>query len=200
MIPDRVGRVLNLFHQWLAYVENVTNTIAGVLIFLLMCLGVARIVCRLLDIGMFGYIDIVELSMVGFAVLSIAFVQRIGTHVRMELILSMLKGRWLWAVEAIAASIGVFIVWVLIPSSYKHFHRAFEFGDSTMDIELVTWPAKLVVPVALSILLLRMLIQLCGYLRLVWNPNLEPIAIPVIQPANEKVLSEVASPTTTSTT
>ena len=86
--------------------------------------------------------------MVGFAVLSVAFVQRLGGHVRMELILTSLRGRWLWFAETLGGLLAMFIVGILIPSSYSHFQRAFEYGDSTMDIELVTWPAKLVVPLS----------------------------------------------------
>lgn len=147
---------------------------------------------RIFDIPLYGFIDIVELSMVGFAVLSIAFVQRLGGHVRMELILTALKGRWLWFAEVVGSLLALFIVGILIPSSYSHFHRAFEFGDSTMDIELVNWPAKLVVPIALVILFGRLVIQTVGYLRLLLRPSYEPVAVPVIQTIEDKARSEAA--------
>ena len=37
--------------------------------------------------------------MVGFAVLAIAFVQRVGGHVRMELVVARFRGRALWIAE-----------------------------------------------------------------------------------------------------
>ena len=193
MIQDAFGRGLGRIDRALGRVENVFNLFAGGLVFALMLLGVAQILLRVaFDAPIFGYIDIVEVSMVGFAVLSIAFVQRVGGHVRMELVLSRLRGRVLWLVEAGGALAAAFIVAVLIPYSYMHFARAFSFGDSTIDIELPTWPAKLVVPVALALLLLRLLVQCAGYVRLVRHPNRAPVAVPVLQDAATQARREIA--------
>ena len=179
---DAFGRHLDRADRLLGRLENALNLFAGGLIFALMLLGVAQIVLRTaFDAPIFGYIDIVEVSMVGFALLSIAFVQRVGGHVRMELLVSRLKGRGLWLVEALGAALAAFVVGVLVPYSWQHFGRAFEFGDSTIDIELATWPAKLVVPVALGILLIRLLVQLAGCCRLVLHPDFEPVAVPTIK-------------------
>ena len=141
----------------------------------------------------FGYLDIVELSMVGFGVLSIAYVQRLGGHVRMELVVQSLKGRWLWFVELVGSGLTAFIVVILIPGSYAHFQRAFEFGDSTLDIQLAIWPAKLVIPVALSLLLLRVMLQFTGYVRLLFNPSLDPVAIPKLDNLRERAKEEIAA-------
>lgn len=190
---DRFGRVLESCDRGLGVVENGLNLIAGALIFVLMLLGVAQIVMRTVFAApIFGYIDIVEVSMVGFAVLSIAFVQRVGGHVRMELLISRLKGRWLWGTELTSAALAAFIVAVLIPYSYQHFERAFEFGDSTIDIELATWPAKLAVPAALSVLLLRLGVQIAGYLRLLLHPDRVPVAVPVIKDAAALAAEEIS--------
>ena len=191
-MSDAFGRRLARLDRWLDFLENGLNLTAGVLIFALMLLGVAQIVMRtLFDAPIFGYIDIVEVSMVGFAVLSIAFVQRVGGHVRMELVIGRLRGRWLWSAEAVGTALAAFVVAVLIPYSWRHFGRAFEFGDSTIDIELVTWPAKLVVPVALGVLLVRLLVQLAGYMRLVVHPDLEPVGVPTIKDVAAQAQDEI---------
>ena len=193
MTDDLLGRGLNRVDRALAALENAFNIVAGALVFALMALGVAQIVARVLFASpIFGYIDIVEVSMVGFAVLSIAFVQRVGGHVRMELLLSRLKGRPLWIAEAAGVTVAAFVVAVLIPHSYRHFERAYEFGDSTIDIELATWPAKLVVPVALALLLARLLTQLIGYLRLAWNPRGVPVAVPELKDTATQAREEIA--------
>lgn len=189
---DAFGRRLDRADRLLGTLENGLNLCAGVLIFALMLLGVAQIVLRtVFDAPIFGYIDVVEVSMVGFAVLSIAYVQRVGAHVRMEILVSRLKGRWLWLTEMGGTALAAFIVGVLIPYAWRHFERAFDFGDSTIDIELVTWPAKLVVPVALSVLLVRLIVQLAGYWRLVLHPGLEPVAVPTIQDAAAQAEAEI---------
>lgn len=189
---DAFGRRLDKADRVLGLIENGLNLCAGVLIFALMLLGVAQIVLRtVFNAPIFGYIDVVEVSMVGFAVLSIAFVQRVGAHVRMEILVARLRGRWLWLTESLGTALAAFIVAVLIPYAWRHFERAFEFGDSTIDIELATWPAKLVVPVALSVLLLRLLLQFAGYWRLVLHPDREPVAVPTIQDAAAQAEAEI---------
>lgn len=192
MIGDAFGRALHRADRLLGTVENALNLAAGALVFALMLFGVAQIVLRtVFRAPILGYIDVVEVSMVGFAVLSIAFVQRVGGHVRMELLISRCKGRLLWLLEAAGTTAAAFIVAVLIPHAYRHFERAFEFGDSTIDIELATWPAKLVVPAALALLLLRLVLQLAGYARLFVHPDLEPVAVPTIKDAAAQAREEI---------
>ena len=191
-MSDRFGRGLAQADRWLGWVETRLNLVAGLLIFALMLLGVAQIVLRtVFRAPIFGYIDMVEVSMVGFAVLAVSFVQRVGGHVRMELLVGRLRGRTLWATEAAGSALALFIVAVLIPYSYRHFARAFEFGDSTIDIEIVTWPAKLVVPVALAVLAGRLGVQLAGYVRLVIHPDREPVAVPLLKEVEETAAENI---------
>ncbi len=192
-MTDAFGRGLARADSWLGWVENRLNLFAGLLIFALMLLGVAQIVLRtVFRSPIFGYIDIVEVSMVGFAVLAIAFVQRVGGHVRMELVVARFKGRALWIAESVGTALAIFIVAVLIPYAYRHFERAFDFGDSTIDIEIVTWPAKLAVPVALSVLMLRLVLQMAGYLRLALHPDREPVAVPLLRDVEQAAAEEIS--------
>jgi TRAP-type C4-dicarboxylate transport system permease small subunit len=189
---DLFGRRLARADRLLAVLENGLNLFAGLLVFGLMFLGVAQIILRtVFRAPIFGYIDMVEVSMVGFAVLSISFVQRVGGHVRMELLVSRLKGRLHWLAEAVGTGLGIFIVAVLIPYSYRHFERALNFGDSTIDIEIPTWPAKLIVPVALTILLVRLCVQMAGYWRLIVHPEREPVAVPVLKDVEQLAEDEI---------
>ena len=191
-MSDAFGRGLARADSWLGWVENRLNLFAGLLIFALMLLGVTQIVLRtVFRSPIFGYIDIVEVSMVGFAVLAVAFVQRVGGHVRMELVVARFKGRALWIAEAVGTALAIFIVAVLIPYAYRHFERAFDFGDSTIDIEIVTWPAKLAVPVALSVLMLRLVLQMAGYLRLALHPDHEPVAVPLLRDVEQAAAEEI---------
>ncbi|MCY4094314.1 MAG: TRAP transporter small permease [Gammaproteobacteria bacterium] len=191
-MKDLFGVVLRRLDAVTIPVENAFNLVAGVLIFALMVLGVVQIVLRtVFSAPLLGYIDFVELSMVGFAVLAIAFVQRVGGHVRMELLIQKLRGRALWFFETLGSSLAIFIVSILIPYSYDHFQRAFDFGDSTIDLELATWPAKLVVPVALTLLLIRLCIQWLGYVRLFIDPTLPQVAIPALKRPEEVAAEEI---------
>ncbi len=191
-MDDLFAKRLATADRLLGVIETGFNFLAGALVFGLMFLGVVQIFLRaVFRDPIFGYIDIVEISMVGFAVLSISYVQKIGGHVRMELVIVRLKGRVKWFVEVLSTSLAIFIVGVLIPFSYNHFERALNFGDSTIDIEISTWPAKLVVPVALTVLLIRLSIEFLGFLRLTLHPDLEPVGVPVHKDAMQLAEEEI---------
>ena len=86
----------------------------------------------------------------------------------------------------------ILIVSVLIWASFTSFLRAYLIGDSTMDIQLPTWPAKLMVPLALSLLWLRLGLQICGYLRMIRHPDAEPVAVPKLITIDSQVKDEIA--------
>lgn len=58
-------------------------------------------------------------------------------------------------------------------------------------MQLLTWPSKLVVPVALSLLAIRLLLNMWGYARLALNPSLTPVAVPVMKDAAEIAREEI---------
>lgn len=191
-MTDMLTKPLGWADKQLGHIENFLNITAGLIIFALMFLGVFQIILRAaFRSPIYGYIDIVEVSMVGFALMSISYVQRIGGHVRMELLITRFNGRTHWLAEMIGSIVTGAIVAILIPGSYNHFLRAYNFGDSTIDIELLTWPSKLVVPLALAILLMRIIIQTLGYFRLVVDPSRTPIGIPLIKSVERQAEEEI---------
>ncbi|HSG75486.1 MAG TPA: TRAP transporter small permease [Burkholderiales bacterium] len=157
-----------------------------------MFLGIAQVLGRqLFNLPISGYIDFVELSMATFAFLGVAYCQRHGGHVRMEMVLKFARGRWQWALEVFGTLVALFIIAVLIWYGYGHFLRAWTLGDSTIDAELPVWPSKLIVPIAFALLWLRLLVQLVGYARLVLRPDAQPVAVPVILSAEELARKEI---------
>ncbi len=99
----------------------------------------------------------------------------------MDLFMAKLSGRSLYFFEALATVISIAVLTVLIETSWLHFLRAYQLGDSTIDIELPIWPAKLVIPLAFCVLWVRFALQFLGFTRLFINPNAEIIAVPVIE-------------------
>ncbi len=189
---DLLGRAVWRADRLLAPVEFICTLIGGIMVFGLMILGMIQIILRnLFSAPIFGYIDMVEFGMIGFAIFGIAWLQRMGGHVRMELILGRLRGRAMWLAETVGVLLGMIIVAILIPYSYQHFGRAWELGDSTIDIELVTWPGKLAVPIFLGFLFLRFGVQLFAYLRLLLNPALAPVGAPHIKTVEELAKDEI---------
>ncbi len=177
----------------LARAEVVFNLIAAYSIVFLMMLGVSQIVLRNVGYPMWGYIDFVEQAIAVFAFMGIAYCQRAGGHVRMDLVLRGLKGRWLWLAESLAVLLSLIVVGILIYYGYTHFERAFEQGDSTIDANFPVWPSKLIVPVAFSLLWLRLLMQLVGYFRLFLDPTLTPLGVPTIPTIEDVAQQDIES-------
>jgi len=191
---DASGAALRFADRTYHRAEAVLDMIAAVAILALMLVGVIQVVGRtVFDIPIHGYIDYIEQATAVFAFLGIAYCQATAGHIRMELVVGMLKGRLLWAVETFGVLVALAIVGVLIESSFQNFLRAYQLGDSTIDIRLPIWPSKLVVPFALTTLWLRLLLQLWGCLRLLRHPGARPIAVPVAKHADEIAQEEIAA-------
>ena len=186
------ARVLARVSRWLAVLEDTLNLCAAAAIFFLMFVGVFQIVSRtVFGTAIHGYIDYIEQASPIFALLGVAYCQRLGAHVRMDLIMRGLPKRLLWAMEGLAVLVALFIVALLIDSTLANFLRAWQRGDSSMDIRLPVWPSKLMVPLALSVLWVRLVIQTCDYARLVAYPNAAPIAVPMLETPEEQAKAEI---------
>ena len=177
----------------LARVETLFNLVAAYSIVFLMLLGVSQILLRSIGYPMWGYIDFVEQSIAVFAFMGIAYCQRAGGHVRMDLAIRALQGRWLWLAECLAIILSLIVVGILIAYGYTHFERAFEQGDSTIDANFPVWPSKLIVPVAFSLLWLRLLLQLVGYMRLFLDPSKTPVGVPTIPTIEDVARQDIVS-------
>ena len=189
---DTPGGMLVTFDRWLIPVEDLFNLIAGLFIFGLMILGIFQVVGRqVFNIPVAGYIDWVEVSMAIFAFMGAAYCQRTGTHVRMELFLTKVRLRTRWSMEIMGTVGALIIISVLIIYGYDHTMRAFTIGDSTIDSELPMWPSKAVVPIAFSLLWLRLFVQLLGFMRLFRNPGAKPVAVPVVATVEEQAVHEI---------
>ena len=173
-------------------VEDGLNLIAALAVFFLMFVGVAQIVGRtIFDFAIYGYIDWMEQASSLFAFLGIAYAQRLGNHIGMDLTMGW-RPQNRWKIELFGVVVAYTIISVLIYASFTNFLRAYSIGDSTMDIKLPTWPAKFMVPLALSVLWLRLSLQICGYIRMIRHPDAEPIAVPKLITIETQVQDEIA--------
>ena len=165
-------------------IESTLNLMSGLVVFTLMLLAVAQILGRkVFNAPIPGFIDWVEQFMVIFAFLGVAYCQRLGGHIRMDILIGRVRGRPLWLAEMISVFLMLVVVGALVYGGWLHFERALKIGDSTIDIALPTWPAKLLVPLSLGLLWLRLLVQFIGYGRALWSGEEMPVAVPLIEDA-----------------
>lgn len=182
---SRLDRALYRVEGWLAMV-------AGLAVLALIGLAAVSVGGRnLMNAPVPGYVDWIEQAMPPIAFLGIAYAQRTGAHIRMDILVGRLRGRALWAAEALTTLVTLVVVLLLAWGSWTHFQRSFDPAaplwsrDSTIDIGLPIWPAKLVVPLALGLLALRLALQLWGYLRAFGARAGVPVAVPLVQSTAE---------------
>lgn len=192
--------ILSKLDQALHRLERGLALISGLAVFAIMLFAVVSVSGRnLINMPVPGYVDWIEQLMPLIAFMGIAYTQRDGTHIRMDILISRLNGRALWAAEFITTLAALILMLLLLWGSWEHFLRSFDFGrplwsnDSSIDIALPIWPAKLLAPVAFFVLCLRFAIQLWGYGRAFVLNLSEPVAIPMIKSAAQQAADEAAA-------
>ncbi|MDX2142776.1 MAG: TRAP transporter small permease [Rhodospirillaceae bacterium] len=177
----------------LSRVENAAAGLAGTLIFAAMLLTIAEVIGRrLFNAPIPGVVDMFDIGMAGMALLGAAYCQRLGGHVRMELLTGALKGRPLWVVEFLTCALACGFIGVVALAANGHALRAVVVGDATMDILLPEWPSKALAAAALWVLFARLAINTVGYARLIVDPGATPLAIPAVESVVDHAQAEIA--------
>jgi len=187
---SRLDRKLYRFEGWLAL-------LSGLAVFSLMILAVVSVTGRhTINQPLPGYVDWIEQAMPLIAFMGVAYTQRDGGHIRMDIVVGALRGRVLWAAEFITVFLMLIVMILITWGAWSHFGRSFDFGsplwsrDSSMDIALPLWPAKLLAPIAFGTLCVRFALQLVAYGRAFILNETSPIAVPLIETAAEQALRE----------
>lgn len=191
------GTVLSRLDRALARLEAPLALISGIMVFMLMVLAVISVSGRnLFNRPLPGYVDWIELLMPLIAFLGISYTQRLGGHVRMDILVGRLRGRAMWLAEWVTTLVTLILILLLIWGSWSHVGRSFDWNapmfsrDSSIDIGLPLWPAKLLVPVALSVLALRLALQLWAYGRAFVTGATDPIGVPLPKTAAQLAAEE----------
>ncbi len=178
--------LLSRLDRALLPIERICAMMSGLAIFSLMFLAVYSVTGRkFFSSPMLGYVDYIEAAMPIIAIMGVSYVQRDGTHIRMDMVVSKLNGRALWLFELISVMLMLVLIIALTWGAWDHFDRSFDCSrplcsrDSSIDVGIPIWPSKLVVPVAFGVLVLRLLIQAAGYTRALVLGLKNPVAVPL---------------------
>ncbi|WP_209010896.1 TRAP transporter small permease [Labrenzia sp. PHM005] len=191
--PHGDGAILFNLNRGLGAVEDALNIFAALTIFVVMLVTTCQIFCRLAGYPIPGFLEASEQAIAVFAFLGVAYAQRYGAHIRMDMIIGATHGRLRWLLEAIGTLLAMLLIAVLIRYSWNFFYDAWEVGDTTYDYGIPTWPSKFLVPFAFSIWFVRLTLQLIGFLRLFLWPKADPVAVPIIKSAAEHAEDEASS-------
>lgn len=189
--------LLSKLDRALLPIERFCAYLSGFAIFSLMFLAAYSVSGRkFFGVPLQGYVDIIEVLMPLIAIMGVSYVQRDGSHIRMDMLVGALKGRALWLFELITVLLMLVLMVALTWGAWEHFDRSFDCArplcskDSTTDIYLPWWPAKLVVPIAFAVLVLRLLLQVWGYGRALILGLETPPAVPLTLSVEEQAMAE----------
>ena len=188
---SRLSKIDRQFHK----LEVFLALLSGLAVFALMLLAVVSVSGRnFFNAPLPGYVDWIEQAMPLIAFMGISYVMREGGHIRMDILVGALKGRALYIVEFITTLAVLMLMALLVWGTWAHFDRSFDFAaplwsrDSSMDIALPIWPAKLLAPVAFSVLCARLCLQLWAYGRAIRTGR--AIAVPLVADAATQAAME----------
>jgi TRAP-type C4-dicarboxylate transport system permease small subunit len=189
--------LLSKLDRMLLPIERFCALLSGLAIFSLMFLAAYSVTGRKFFASpLMGYVDYIEAAMPIIAIMGVSYVQRDGTHIRMDMLVSALRGRVLWLFELISTLLVLVLILALTWGAWEHFDRSFDCTrpwcsrDSSIDIGIPIWPSKLVVPVAFGVLALRLMLQAWGYGRALVLGLENPVAVPLNLSVAEQAMLE----------
>jgi C4-dicarboxylate transporter DctQ subunit len=142
--------------------EDWLNLCSVFIIMFLMFFATAEILGRyLFNSPIPGHVEIVELIMAGVVFFGIAYTERVGGHVRMELFVTrVLKGRAYHIAEVITATLSLFVYTFILVYTFKASVFSYQIGDNTAYLYWPTWPSKFAVPLGSLFLCIRFAIEI----------------------------------------
>jgi len=190
---------LSKLDRGLYRIERQLALLSGLAVFSLMVLAVFSVGGRnFFNQPLPGYVDWIEQIMPLIAFMGVAYTQRDGGHIRMDIFVGLFQGRALWLIELITTLAVLVLMLLLVWGSWAHFERSFDWNapmwsrDSTIDIALPIWPAKILAPIAFGVLSLRLMLQVWGFGRALITGAERPVAVPLIEDAAAQAAREAA--------
>ena len=93
-------------------IETALALLGGLAVFSLMILAVISVGGRnFFNQPLPGYVDWIEQLMPLIALIGVAYCQRLGGHIRMDILIGRLKGRFLWGAEFFSTLLMLIVIW-----------------------------------------------------------------------------------------
>ena len=120
--------------------ERFCALISGLTIFSLMFLAVYSVSGRkFFNAPLAGYVDYIEAALPVIAIMGVSYVQRDGSHIRMDIFVSLLKGRALWLFELLSILLILLLILYLIFRYVLAWIRYFNSLDSRLGQSTWRW-------------------------------------------------------------
>ena len=155
----RIERVVSVIETWLNYV--------GVyLIMFLMFFATGGVIGRYFFNRPFsGYWDLAEMMLVAVVFFGIAYTQRTGGHIRVELFLTRaIRGRAYHIIEFFTSLLSLVVFAFIASNGLERALYSYAHGDVTAAVLWPTWPSMMCVPIGSFLLCIRFFIQMFQHL------------------------------------
>ena len=154
-------RVFHYLDKANAHVENVLNVLGVAFIIILMFFTACEILGRyLFNQPIPGYVEDTELIMAAIVFLGIGYTQRVRAHIRMDLVIKKMRGRFYHITESLSLLLALIAYGMIFIFSFQFTVDAYQVGDVTEYLHTPTWPSKLCVPLGSFFLCTRFIIQI----------------------------------------
>ena len=130
---SRLDRALYRIEGWF-------GLLSGFAVFALMLLAVYSVGGRnFFNSPVRGYVDWIEVTMPLIAFMGISYAQRDGGHIRMDILVSRLRGRALWIAEFVSTFLILVVILLLIWRLYEGMQRYIGNGETTLFLQFPVW-------------------------------------------------------------
>ncbi len=159
------NRVLKVTDRSMSFIEDALTILGIVLIAFIMLSVVVQVTGRyVFNWVQPAHIEIVELLMPGVTFFALAYTQRSGHQIRVDIVIEMFKGRRRRVLEVIALLLTVGCCIFLAYTSAVYALQAFKVHDTTTNTYIINWPSKTIVTVGFVFISIRGLIQIAQQL------------------------------------
>jgi len=154
-------RIFHYLDKVNTYIESLLAVLSVTFIIILMFFTAFEIVGRyFFNQPIPGYVEDTELIMAAIVFLGIGYTQRVGAHIRMDLVIRKIKGRLYHITESLSLLLGLVAYGIIFIMSFQFTVDAYQVGDVTEYLYTPTWPSKLCVPLGSFFLCTRFILQI----------------------------------------
>ncbi len=142
-------------------VERALTVLSAVVVCLMMLLVVTQIMARALRTALPGIVESLELLVVAVVFLGLAYTQSVNGHIRIDVISNQLPVKWRKVLEGLLLALALGTFGIMTYVSGEAAYEAWVLGDYREGlIEYPLWPSKILIPIGVGLLSLRLLAQL----------------------------------------
>ncbi len=142
-------------------VERALTVLSAVIVCLMMLLVVTQIMARALRTALPGIVESLELLVVAVVFLGLAYTQSVNGHIRIDVIQNRLPVKWRKALEGLLLALALGTFGIMTYVSGEKAYEAWVLGDYREGlIDYPLWPSKILIPIGVGLLSLRLLVQL----------------------------------------